>query len=87
MLVVCMALAVTGGCNRRPAANDPSRPGRQAAGRAMPPAAASPKDDGQWIMPAKDFDDTIVVGKNGDTTFTDRDGYVRATAPSGGNGG
>jgi PQQ-dependent dehydrogenase (methanol/ethanol family) len=58
LLAICLAVATLGGCNRRPAASDPSQPGPQAAGRAMPPAAASPKDDGQWIMPAKDFANT-----------------------------
>jgi PQQ-dependent dehydrogenase (methanol/ethanol family) len=34
----------------------------RAAGIALPPASASPEDDGQWIMPSKDFANTRFSG-------------------------
>ncbi|MFL6748057.1 MAG: hypothetical protein ACJ8E6_05140, partial [Sphingomicrobium sp.] len=35
-----------------------------AAGRAVPPVAASPPDDGNWTMPGKDYASTRFSGLN-----------------------
>jgi glucose dehydrogenase len=64
-LLALLALGV-GGCDRSTSGGradaphrNPNAPARPLAkGKAVAPAAASPRDDGQWTMPSKDYANT-----------------------------
>src|SRR5215213_5451874 len=58
-LIAASAVAAGGGCER--AANQPQSNART-AGKAVPAAAASPADDGNWTMPGKDYASTRFSG-------------------------
>src|SRR5436190_24229639 len=59
-----LGVALLGGCDRSTASGRADAPvpaetrAALAAGRAVAPAAASPRDDGQWTTPAKDYANT-----------------------------
>src|SRR5256885_564961 len=54
-----LAAALSSACDRQPSqSTSPSAPGPDAGARAVPAAAASPADDGNWTMPGKDYAST-----------------------------
>ena len=65
-----LAAGFVGGCGHQTSSGRADAPlprseteaGQLAAGRAIAPAAASPDDDGQWAIPAKDFANTRFSG-------------------------
>ena len=59
-LMAAASLATVAACDRAPKAPQP-RPS-QAQGKAIPAAAASPADDGNWTMPGKDYASTRFSG-------------------------
>src|SRR3954470_10983177 len=60
-----LAAALSSACNRQPSqSTSPSAPPATAGARAVPAAAASPADDGNWTMPGKDYASTRFSGLN-----------------------
>src|SRR3954452_9421940 len=54
-----LAAALSSACNKQPSqSTSPSAPAAGAGARAVPAAAASPADDGNWTMPGKDYAST-----------------------------
>jgi PQQ-dependent dehydrogenase (methanol/ethanol family) len=54
-----LAAALSSACNRQPSqSTSASAPERVGGARAVPAAAASPADDGNWTMPGKDYAST-----------------------------
>jgi lanthanide-dependent methanol dehydrogenase len=54
-----LAAALSSACNKQPSQSTaPSAPRANAGARAVPAAAASPADDGNWTMPGKDYAST-----------------------------
>src|SRR5437868_10660453 len=54
-----LAAALSSACNRHPSdSTSASAPPPDAGARAVPAAAASPADDGNWTMPGKDYAST-----------------------------
>src|SRR3954468_17483270 len=54
-----LAAALSSACNKQPSQpTSPSAPAAGAGARAVPAAAASPADDGNWTMPGKDYAST-----------------------------
>src|SRR3954451_18529551 len=59
------AAALSSACNKQPSQpTSPSVPAPDAGARAVPPAAASPPEDGNWTMPGKDYASTRFSGLN-----------------------
>src|SRR3954449_7767695 len=58
-----LAAALSSACNKQPSqSTSPSAPAAGAGARAVPAAAASPPDDGNWTMPGKDYASTRFSG-------------------------
>ena len=54
-----LAAALSSACNQQPSqSTSASAPERVGGARAVPAAAASPADDGNWTMPGKDYAST-----------------------------